>query len=125
LLVAGKLYADARPIRERSFRIGARSVSTLAYAQTRAELQRLYLQSVLHGMNYHIAAIPPEYPTPVAGAEFDRVAMNAMFKEGYGLAALGAAWRRQPPGAEPGESMLQRSGTNLNQVPRAPARVER
>jgi hypothetical protein len=51
--------------------------------------------------------------------------MNAMFKEGYGLAAFGAAWRRQPPGAEPGESMLQRSGTNLNQVPRAPALVER
>lgn len=124
VIVAGKLYADARPIRERSLRIGARSISTLAYAQTRAELQRLYLQCVLHGMNYHLAPIPPEYPAPGGSAEFDRAAMNAMFKEGYGLAAFGEVWRRHPPGAELGESMLQRSGTNLNQVPRAPARVQ-
>jgi predicted acylesterase/phospholipase RssA len=124
VLVAGKLYADARPIRERSLRIGARSISTLAYAQTRAELQRLYLLSVLHGMNYHLAAIRPEYPAPGGSAEFDRAAMNAMFKEGYGLAAFGEVWRRHPPGAGVGESMLQRSGTNLNLVPRAPARVE-
>jgi predicted patatin/cPLA2 family phospholipase len=125
LIVAGKLYADARPIRERSVRIGARSVSTLAYAQTRTELQRLYLQSVVHGMSYHLAAIPPEFPAPTGAADFDPAEMIALFQEGYGLAAAGLAWRSQPPGAAPGESMLQRSGTNLNQVPRAPARVER
>jgi hypothetical protein len=125
LIVAGKLYADARPIRERSIRIGARSVSTLAYAQTRAELQRLYLQSVVHGMNYRLAAIPPEFPAPPTSAEFDRAEMNALFQEGYGLAAAGLVWRSQPPGAAIGESMLQRSGTNLNQIPRAPARVQR
>lgn len=125
LLVAGKLYADARPIRERTVRIGARSVSTLAYAQTRAELQRLYLHSVVHGMNYHLAAIPPEFPAVGGGTEFDPAAMTALFDEGYALAANRSAWRRNPPGAGLGESMLQRSGTNLNQVPRAPGRVER
>lgn len=125
LIVAGKLYADARPIRERTVRIGARSVSTLAYAQTRAELQRLYLHSVIHGINYHLAAIPPEFPAAGGGTEFDPAAMTALFEEGYALAAHGAAWRRNPPGAAVGESMLQRSGTNLNQVPRAPGRVER
>jgi len=125
LIVAGKLYADARPIRERTFRIGARSVSTLAYAQTRAELQRLYLQSVVHGMSYHLAAIPPEFPAPTNAADFDRAEMIALFQEGYGLAAAGLGWRSRPPGAETGESMLQRGGTNLNQVPRAPARVQR
>jgi len=123
LIIAGKLYADAAPIREQSVRIGAKSVSTMLYAQTRAELHRLYLQSVIHGMNYYVAAIPPGYAGANAGNEFNSADMTALFNEGYGLAAFGAAWRRDPPGAEPGESMLQRSGTNLNQIPRGPARV--
>ena len=123
LLIAGKLYADAAPIRERSVRIGAKSVTTMAYAQTRAELQKLHLQSVIQGMNYHLSAIPPEFPAPKSGIDFEPRSLTALFNEGYGLAAFGQAWRRDPPGAELGESMLQRSSTHLNQVPRGPARV--
>ena len=70
-------------------------------------------------MNYHLAAIPPEFPAPTSSTEFDRAAMTAMFKEGYALARFGEGWRRMPPGTEPGESTLQRSGTNLNEIPRA------
>jgi predicted patatin/cPLA2 family phospholipase len=124
LLVAGKLYADAAPIRDRSVRIGAKGVSTMLHAQTRTELERLYLQSLIHGMNYHLAAIPTEYPAPSSGLEFDPRAMTALFNEGYGLAAAGAAWREHPPGAGPGESTLQRGGTDLVPVPRGPARVQ-
>ena len=105
-------------------RIGARSVSTLFYAQTRAELQRLYLYSLIHGMNYHLSAIAPEFPISIRGAEFDRGAMTAMFNEGYALAAVGEGWRRHPPGSDLGETPLARSGTTLNEVPRGPARVQ-
>jgi hypothetical protein len=123
LLVAGKLYADAEPLRARSVRIGARSVSTMLHSQTRGELQRLYLYSRIQGMSYHLAAIPPESPAPPTAGDFRREAMTALFNEGYGLAAFGAAWRRTPPGMAPGESPLQRSGTNLMDVPRGPGLV--
>jgi predicted patatin/cPLA2 family phospholipase len=123
LLVAGKLYADAEALRQRSLMIGTRSVSSVLYAQTRGDLQRLYLISTVSGMNYHLSAIPPEFPAPTSSTDFDRRAMTAMFKEGYALAAAGAGWRDSPPGAGPGESPLQRSSTNLIEIPRGPGRV--
>jgi predicted acylesterase/phospholipase RssA len=123
MLVAGKLYADAEPIRQRSIFIGTRSISTVLYAQTRGDLQRLYLLSLISGMNYHLSAIPTEFPAPSSGTEFDRRQMTAMFNEGFALAAAGAGWRGTPPGLEPGESTLQRSGTDLIEVPRGPSRV--
>lgn len=123
LLVAGKLYADAAPIRPRSIFFGTRSVSTVLYAQTRGDLQRLYLVSVLSGMNYRLAAIPDEYPAPESATDFNPAAMTALFKEGYGLAAFGAGWRDRPPGTGVGESTLQRGSTNLTEVPRGPSRV--
>ncbi len=123
MLVAGKLYADAELLRPRSLMIGPRGVSTVLYAQTRGDLQRLYLVSVVSGMNYYLAAIPTEFPAPTSSTEFDRDAMTAMYREGYALAAAGAAWRDTPPGAGPGESQLQRSGTNLTDIPRGPSRI--
>src|SRR5262249_23766529 len=93
MIVAGKLYADAEPLRPRTIMIAPRGVSSVLYAQTRGDLQRLYLISVVSGMNYHLAAIPPEFPAPTSSSDFDREAMTAMFKQGYALAAAGSAWR--------------------------------
>ena len=79
--------------------IGTRSVSTVLYAQTRGDLQRLYLLSVLGGMNYHLSSIPTEFPAPTSSTDFDREAMTAMFQEGYALGAFRSGWRDSPPGA--------------------------
>ena len=81
----------------------------------------MYLISLLNGMDYNLSAIPPEFPAPASSSEFDRQAMTAMFDEGYRLAASGSAWRKTPPGVEPGESPLGRWGTALTHQPRGPA----
>jgi predicted patatin/cPLA2 family phospholipase len=120
LIVAGKLYADAEPLKARSLSVAGSSVSTVIYAQTRGDLQRIFLVSVLSGMNYYLAAIPPEFPAPPSSTEFSVGPMTEMFNEGYRLAMNGTVWRRTPPGVEAGESPLKRQGTTLNFVRRGP-----
>ena len=69
-------------------------------------------------MNYHLAAIPAEFPAPTSSTEFDPEQMTAMFDEGVRLVLPGTAWRSHPPGVEPGESVQERTGTCLTRVPR-------
>jgi predicted patatin/cPLA2 family phospholipase len=123
LMDAGKLYADAEPLKKRSLAIAATSVSSVLYAGTRADLQRYYLVALLNGMNYHLAVIPPEFPAPTSSTAFEKEPMTAMFNEGFSQALGGTAWRRTPPGVEAGESMLQRSGTTLTYIRRGPSSV--
>ena len=92
----------------------------------RTHLHRLiYLVSLLSGMNYHLTAIPPEFPAPTSSTAFEKGPMTAMFEEGYRLAATGTVWRRTPPGVEPGESPLRRHTTILTYLPRGPEVVVR
>ena len=64
VIVAGKLYADPEVIRPWSLAQAGKSVSTLIYAQTRGDLQRLYTVCLLTGMDYYISAIPQGFPAP-------------------------------------------------------------
>ncbi|MDB5307576.1 MAG: patatin [Gemmataceae bacterium] len=116
-LVAGKLYADPEVHRPRALAIAAGSASAVLYAQTRGDLTRLWTVCQLTGMNYHMTAIPAEFPAPRSGTEFRAAEMTLMFNEGARRIQAGTAWRTTPPGAEPGESHLKRAGTNLMYQP--------
>lgn len=117
-IVAGKLYADPGVQKARSLSIAGNSVSTIIYAQTRGDLQRIWTLSALHGMNFHLASIPAEYPAPKSSTDFDPVKMTGMFDEGYRQACARTVWRTTPPGVGPGESGLMRRGVNLTYSPR-------
>jgi predicted patatin/cPLA2 family phospholipase len=123
LMVAGKLYADAEPLKKRSLAIAGTSISGVLYAGTRADLQRYYLVALLNGMNYHVSVIPPEFPAPTSSTAFEKEAMTAMFNEGFSQSLAGTAWRSTPPAVEPGESMLNRYGTTLTYLRRGPSSV--
>jgi predicted acylesterase/phospholipase RssA len=123
MIVAGKLYADAAPLKQRSLTIAATSITTALYGQARGDLQRMYLISMLSGMNYHLASIPGDFPAPTSSTTFEIEPMTAMFNEGYRLASCGQAWRRTPPGVEHGEGPLQRGGTDLTYQYRGPGLV--
>jgi hypothetical protein len=116
-IVAGKLFADPTAEKPRALRIAGSSVSTVIYAQTRGDLTRLWTLCQLSGMNYHMAAIPDEYPAPKSSTEFNRAELQGMFDEGVRQMTAGTAWRSTPPGVAPGEAPLVRSGTDLTQVP--------
>jgi predicted acylesterase/phospholipase RssA len=119
VIVAGKLYKDPSVIKPRALKIMKESVSTVVYAQTRGDLQRIYFISTLTGMNYFQAAIPEAYPAPKSNTDFDPEVMQGMFDEGVRQVKQGTVWRRTPPGVEPGESPLERGGTVLTNSPRS------
>jgi predicted acylesterase/phospholipase RssA len=120
VVVAGKLYADPEVIRPWSLAQAGKSVSTLIYAQTRGDLQRLYTVCLLTGMDYYVSAIPQGYPAPLSSTEFKPPVMTALFEEGRRLIGSREPWRTMPPGVGPGESTLSRSGPWLTFQQRGP-----
>jgi len=119
VIVAGKLYADPDVVETNAIKIALDSVSTVAYAQTRGDLQRIYFIAMLTGMSYNLASIPEAYPAPKSNTDFDPVIMTGMFNEGMRQVCQGTVWRKSPPGVEPGESPLERAGTTLITSPRS------
>ena len=120
IIVAGKLYADAEPTKASTLKIAAGSVSTLIYADTRAELVNMYTAAMIAGMNYRLAAIPPEFPAPASSTTFNPEQMARMFEEGRRQVRANTAWRDCPPGTPESEILPQRGGTKLHRVPPPP-----
>ena len=120
VILAGKLFADPEVIRPWSFAQAGANVSTLIYAQSRGDLQRLYMHCLLSGMDYYISAIPPEYAGATSTADFKPAAMTALFHEGRRVISSAKPWRTIPPGYGPGESVLTRAGTDLTHRQRGP-----
>ena len=108
VVVAGKLFADAAAVEPWTLKIATAGVSTLIYAETRAELVELYAMSMVAGMNYHLAALPQDFKASTDSAAFDPVEMGKMFEEG-----------RRSPG-RPGGTARRRSAT-ARALPSGPA----
>lgn len=125
LIVAGKLYADLEPVKPLALEIVGKQVSAMAYAQTRGDLNRIFTASVLTGMEFKLAAIPPEYPAPTSSIEFKIPVLRGLFQEGFRVATSNEPWRQTPPGVEPGENSNLRGGTCLTHQVRGPVSVSR
>ncbi|MBA4067250.1 MAG: hypothetical protein C0501_26795 [Isosphaera sp.] len=115
ILVAGKMYPDPTPVRPRSLAIAGSAVSTILYDQTRSDLHKLFLLTLVTGMNYHVSVIPKDLPAPVVATSFDPEQMTRLFDAGaeWARGPGGPAWRDTPPGAEPGEGGRFRVGPVL------------
>ncbi|CAN5563675.1 hypothetical protein BH11PLA2_BH11PLA2_04860 [soil metagenome] len=120
-IVAGKLYADPEVQKPKALDLAGTSVSTIIYAQTRGDLQRIFLMSLLSGMDYNLTSIPVEFDAPKSATDFNPEPMTKMFNEGVRLSCSGNAWRKLPPGALPGETIQERAGTCLINLPQGAA----
>lgn len=122
VIVAGKLYADPEVIKPSALTQAAKAVSTLIYAQTRGDLQRLWTYCLVNGMGFRVAAIPTEYADAGSSGTFDPKVMSGLFEEGRRMARSADPWRTTPPGTDPtqGEMPQVRAGRDLTFVPRGP-----
>lgn len=119
VIVAGKLYMDPDPVKPRALKVATQTTEAVLYAQCRGDLTRLWSISQVAGMNFHVTAIPSDFPAPKVSTDFDPPTLRTMFDEGVRQIQAGA-WRTTPPGTEPGEEVLVREGTDLNWAPRVP-----
>lgn len=117
-IVAGKLYADPDPLRARALTVAGTSVSSVIYAQTRGDLQRIFTISLLSGMDYNVAAMDEAYDAPKSSTAFEAEPLLGMYNEGFREATAGAPWRKSPPGSRTSEGVLERGGTDLQFAPR-------
>ncbi len=113
ILVAGKIYADPDPVKARTLKIASQAVSTILYDQTRGDLHKLFLLSVLTGMNYNVSSIPESMEAPAESTEFDPQSMTQLFQAGADWSRNSRKWRQTPPGYEPNEGAKYRAGTAL------------
>jgi Patatin-like phospholipase len=122
IVVAGKLYADPGCVERRLLPIAADSISALLYSQCRGDLFQLYALSLATGMNYRMTSIPSDLDLPQDATSFDPKVMSRLYEQGRQQATSDRLWRTTPPGAEPGEEVPIRGGTQLKRAagPSAP-----
>ncbi|MBA4188492.1 MAG: hypothetical protein C0467_10850 [Planctomycetaceae bacterium] len=97
-VVAGKLYADAAPVRQRVLPILGATTESIMYANCRSELGNLHGQAVLSGLRFHLSALRQD---AVVNAEtllsIDQTEMQKLYVEGEQDGLAGPAWQFAPP----------------------------
>jgi predicted acylesterase/phospholipase RssA len=76
--------------------IGVRALATLTKYQGLGDLNLMYRQSQTEGIDFNLAAIPPDFSAPRPTA-FDRGYMTALYETGERLGGAGYRWAKSPP----------------------------
>jgi len=96
-LVAGKAFPDPEGVKARTIAVVSASVSNLLYVSARNDLHRFYTYSMLTGMDFFAALIPPELKVTNSSTNFDPAETTKMFDEGYKLGVQGAFTKTPKP----------------------------
>jgi predicted acylesterase/phospholipase RssA len=114
VIVAGKLYADPAVTDRRTVRVAESALSSVVYAQTRAELFRISSLCAYARMNFRLASLPQDFPVGADAMSFDAEELRRLYEAGYAAASGGKAWRDTPPGARPEEENRPRNGATFS-----------
>jgi predicted acylesterase/phospholipase RssA len=117
VVVAGKLFPDANPVRPRVLPVLGASANSVIYAHCRADLANLYGLSRAAGLRYHLASLRQDFPTLDTSVDFDPKAMNELYAEGVSQGTNGQAWAYGPPTLSPGDGDFIRTGLKLRTPP--------
>jgi len=114
----GKLYADPSCIRPRVTNMVSSSFRSIIYGKTRDELYRIFLNCVETGVSFRLTALPQELKLEkTGGLSISSADQQKIYDEGYQIGLhtmnMGSGWRDLPPGSNPSEQVLPRTGTRF------------
>ncbi len=115
VLACRKLYSDPAPVPKSALSRGLTAVHAALESLAQAQIGQIYSVCAVSGIRFHLLAMPQELPRkPLAITELFPTDAPQLFAIGYEMGASGPRWRLTPPGAEPGEESIPRSGLNLD-----------
>jgi predicted acylesterase/phospholipase RssA len=113
VILSSKLYKEPQCTRRTTPQIGAATLDSLLYSQTRGELFRINAMCLLSGMRFHLTAIPQDHPLGEASMKLGPNDMRRLYEVGYGHGLTGQSWRDSAPMDEPAEHLPVRGGTEF------------
>jgi hypothetical protein len=114
----GKLYADPECVSPvRVLRLVRASFRSVIYGKTRDELYRIYLNCLETGVDFRLTAIPQAFQVSTSGSlQLPRDDQQRLFETGRRMGKVPGCcpvWRDLPPGTDPDEQALPRTGTRF------------
>jgi hypothetical protein len=114
----GKLYADPSCTRPRLTNMVSSSFRSIVYGKTRDELYRIYLNCVETGVYFRLTAVPQDVKLDISGGlTLTTADQEKLYSEGYQVGLhtkmMGSGWRDLPPGTDPSEQAMPRTGTRF------------
>jgi predicted acylesterase/phospholipase RssA len=113
VVVAGKLAADALPVRLRLLPVAQASVNGVLTARARDDVQRIYRLAREAGAGFAVARMADDFPAATASLSFEPKVMRQMFDEGVRVGSRPAEWDPVPPGADAEGQPEPRSGVRF------------
>ncbi len=90
--VGRKLY---KPVAGEIGAIAGATVDSLLAKVTQGSIYRLWVLSMVHGADFHLSFVPPDYEFTTGSLTFDPQEQTALFDLGYQQSLSGTAWATQ------------------------------
>ncbi len=71
------------------------SITSLLTKVTQGSIYRLWVLAMVHGADFHLSFVPPDFELTSGSLTFDPVEQTALFERGYQQALDGTAWATQ------------------------------
>ena len=91
----------------------AAATSTTLYALYRADVRNIYTLCAINRSRFHFLEMPREVRAEAGSLNFDEEEMQRLFQTGFAQAKGGIPWRFNPPGSQPGETQIPRTGLDF------------
>jgi predicted acylesterase/phospholipase RssA len=110
---AGKYYRDPQEERPRAFSTVTTAASNTLYTLFRVDTQAIYALCAVSRSRFHVVATPPEVKVTAGSLSFDQGDQRKLFDAGYRQGLTGTDWRNTPPGSQPWEVLVPRTGLDF------------